>query len=79
MEKTNRVKNMGILIVAFISLVYNALRFLGEEKSVMPIPNSLFNMIFCLFIILLSLFKNELTMERKYYQEKLEKYFKKFK
>ena len=77
--ETPNGKNMRILIVAFISFVYNALRFWGEEKSAMPIPNSLFNMIFCLFIILLSLHKNELTMERKYYQEKLEKYFKKFK
>ena len=79
METRDGIKNKAIFLIAFILFFYNAWRFLCEDKSVMPIPNSLFNMIFCLFIILISLHEDDLTKEKRNYQEKLEKYFKKFK
>ena len=57
-KKTRRL----IILTAFGFLLVNAIAFLNLDGSSLPLPSTLFNMIFFLTIIIFLLHRNDLDM-----------------
>ena len=68
--KKNRIWAVFVLIIFFM---INGYKFLNSEGSELPLPTSLFNMIFYLGVIVLLLHNSTIEKE---FNHKLDEYFK---